>query len=135
MRRQYAWDGRRIAAVNADLLGAAATPAARLADALEGARRALSAAFVPRREDVTPDYWEWLKWRLGQRFCSAVILNFATQSLLTAVGVGAARALAASAAINWMLKDGISRVVRMSVATQWCAGALGGGGACTPFCR
>jgi hypothetical protein len=46
-------------------------------------------------------------------------MNFATQSLLTAVGVGAQKALAASAAINWMLKDGISRLVRMSVATQW----------------
>jgi hypothetical protein len=33
-------------------------------------------------------------------------MNFATQSLLTAVGVGAQKALAASAAINWMLKDG-----------------------------
>jgi hypothetical protein len=45
--------------------------------------------------------------------------NFATQSLLMAVGVGAQKALAASAAINWMLKDGMNRLVRMGVATQF----------------
>lgn len=160
-------------------------PPARAVEYLSASRRALAASFLPRREDVTGDYWAWLPWRLGQargcprrrpgliaatrpgagphnpprpphapqpwspdsaacltaqpptylppnrrplsapsplppqRFCSAVVLNFATQSLLTAVGVGAQKALAASAAINWMLKDGISRVVRMSVATQW----------------
>ena len=36
-----------------------------------------------------------------------------------AVGVGARKALAASAAINWMLKDGMNRLVRMGVATQF----------------
>jgi hypothetical protein len=54
-----------------------------------------------------------------QRFFSAVLQNFATQSLLMAVGVGARKALAASAAINWMLKDGMNRLVRMGVATQF----------------
>ncbi|KAI8472022.1 MAG: vitamin B6 photo-protection and homoeostasis-domain-containing protein [Monoraphidium minutum] len=117
--RQYAWDGSRIKPVNTDLLGERYTPAARLLDHLAGLRRGVAASFLPNRDDVTDDYWAWLRWRLGQRFCSAVVLNFATQSLLTAVGVGAQKALAASAAINWMLKDGISRLVRMSVATQW----------------
>ena len=36
-----------------------------------------------------------------------------------ALGVGARKALAASAAINWMLKDGMNRLVRMGVATQF----------------
>jgi hypothetical protein len=54
-----------------------------------------------------------------QRFFSATLQNFATQSLLMAVGVGARKALAASAAINWMLKDGMNRLVRMGVATQF----------------
>jgi hypothetical protein len=54
-----------------------------------------------------------------QRFFSATMQNFATQSLLMAVGVGARKALAASAAINWMLKDGMNRLVRMGVATQF----------------
>lgn len=56
---------------------------------------------------------------MRQRFFSATLQNFATQSLLMAVGVGARKALAASAAINWMLKDGMNRLVRMSVATQF----------------
>lgn len=54
-----------------------------------------------------------------QRFFSATLQNFATQSLLMAIGVGARKALAASAAINWMLKDGMNRLVRMGVATQF----------------
>jgi hypothetical protein len=45
--------------------------------------------------------------------------NFATQSLLTAVGIGARKAVATSAAINWMLKDGLGRLVRMTVATKF----------------
>ncbi|GBF91115.1 hypothetical protein Rsub_04784 [Raphidocelis subcapitata] len=118
-RQQFAWDGSRIKPVSTELLGDGYTPAARLLEHLSELQRGVAASFLPRPEDVTEDYWPWFKWRLGQRFCSAVVMNFATQSLLTAVGVGAQKALAASAAINWMLKDGISRLVRMSVATQW----------------
>jgi hypothetical protein len=150
-------------------------------------------SFLPRKDDVTDDYWDWLRWRLTQvpapactrpcapagsclgrrapggrrrarraatldarapacssarcaaapwpapplpppnprpsgpgppppgalqRFFSSCLQNFATQSLLTAVGIGAKKAVAASAAINWMLKDGMGRIVRMTVATQ-----------------
>jgi hypothetical protein len=28
-------------------------------------------SFIPRKEDVTEDYWEWLQWR-----CSQVRTNF-----------------------------------------------------------
>jgi glutamate N-acetyltransferase/amino-acid N-acetyltransferase len=97
------------------------SPAARLRD---GARRlavGLRGAFAPAPEDVSPDYWEWMRWRLSQRFFSSVVQNFATQSLLVAVGVGAKRSLAAGAVINWMLKDGVSRLVRMGVATSFGA--------------
>lgn len=52
-----------------------------------------------------------------QRFFSAILQNFATQSLLLAYGMGARRAFAASAAINWMLKDGVGRLSRMFTAT------------------
>lgn len=63
--------------------------------------------------------WRAVLWFWLQRFFSATLQNFATQSLLMAVGVGARKALAASAAINWMLKDGMNRLVRMGVATQF----------------
>ena len=44
---------------------------------------------------------------------------FATQSLLAAVGVGARRTLPAAASINWVLKDGLGRLGRLTVATRF----------------
>jgi len=44
---------------------------------------------------------------------------FATQSLLQAVGVGAKRSLPAAATINWVLKDGLGRLGRLTVATRF----------------
>jgi glutamate N-acetyltransferase/amino-acid N-acetyltransferase len=41
------------------------------------------------------------------------------QSLLQAVGVGAKRALPAAATINWVLKDGLGRLGRLTVATRF----------------
>lgn len=52
-----------------------------------------------------------------QRFFSAIVQNFATQSLLLAYGMGVKKAFATSAAINWMLKDGVGRLSRMFTAT------------------
>lgn len=118
-QQQYAWNGSKIVAINQDLLNEGYTAAGRLQDFFNGLHDNILSSFLPRKQDVTDDYWEWLKWRLGQRFFSATLQNFATQSLLMAVGVGARKALAASAAINWMLKDGMNRLVRMGVATQF----------------
>jgi len=67
--RQYAWDGACIKPVNTELLGAGYTPAARLMDQLSQLQRVVAASFLPRRGDVTEDYWEWLRWRLGQVRC------------------------------------------------------------------
>jgi hypothetical protein len=44
---------------------------------------------------------------------------FATQSLLYALGIGASKTLAASAAVNWMLKEGLGKVARMGVSTSF----------------
>lgn len=44
---------------------------------------------------------------------------FSTQSLLLAVGVGAKKALPSAAAINWVLKDGLGRLGRLTVATRF----------------
>lgn len=40
--------------------------------------------------------------------------------MLIAVGLGAKKAIAASAAIQWLLKDGVGRIARMTVATSFC---------------
>eukprot|EP00882_Tetradesmus_deserticola_P029875 GHRQ01033503.1.p1 GENE.GHRQ01033503.1~~GHRQ01033503.1.p1 ORF type:complete len:440 (+),score=220.70 GHRQ01033503.1:535-1854(+) len=118
-QQQFAWDGDKVIAINKALLDEGYTAAGRVHDSISRTQERVRSSFIPRQEDVTEDYWEWLKWRCCQRFFSAVLQNFATQSLLMAVGVGARKALAASAAINWMLKDGTNRLVRMGVATQF----------------
>ncbi len=41
------------------------------------------------------------------------------QSLLQAVGVGAKKSLPAAAGINWVLKDGLGRLGRLSVSTRF----------------
>ncbi len=77
------------------------------------------ASFFPHPDEVTPDYWEWCKWRAAHRIFSSMASVFGTQSLLLAVGVGAKRTLPAAAAINWVLKDGLGRLGRLSVATRF----------------
>jgi glutamate N-acetyltransferase/amino-acid N-acetyltransferase len=54
-----------------------------------------------------------------QRFFSSTMQNLSTQSLLLALGMGAQKTIAASAAINWLLKDGVGRIARMTVATNF----------------
>lgn len=47
------------------------------------------------------------------------LLGALPQSLLQAVGVGAKRSLPAAATINWVLKDGLGRLGRLTVATRF----------------
>lgn len=39
----------------------------------------LAGAFFPKAHEVTPDYWEYTKWRAAHRVCSAMLQNFSTQ--------------------------------------------------------
>jgi glutamate N-acetyltransferase/amino-acid N-acetyltransferase len=55
-----------------------------------------------------------------QRFFSSTMQNLSTQSMLLALGLGAKKTIAASAVINWLLKDGVGRIARMTVATNLC---------------
>ncbi|GIL56589.1 hypothetical protein Vafri_11930 [Volvox africanus] len=115
----YVWDGQRITAMSEAALQDADMTTGRLRNWFQGLQRQLKEAFLPDPQDVTPDYWEWLRWRLTQRFFSSTMQNFSFSALLMATGLGAKKAFAASAAINWLLKDGVSRIVRMSVSTSF----------------
>ncbi|GLI65298.1 hypothetical protein VaNZ11_008791 [Volvox africanus] len=115
----YVWDGQRITAMSEAALQDADVTTGRLRNWFQGLQRQLKEAFLPDARDVTPDYWEWLRWRLTQRFFSSTMQNFSFSALLMATGLGAKKAFAASAAINWLLKDGVSRIVRMSVSTSF----------------
>ncbi|KAG2432623.1 hypothetical protein HXX76_008963 [Chlamydomonas incerta] len=115
----YVWDGKRISAMDEAAIAEADVNKGRLRNWVLGLQRRLHEAFLPEPRDVTPDYWEWLRWRLSQRFFSSTMQNFSFSALLMATGLGAKKAFAASAAINWLLKDGVSRIVRMTVSTSF----------------
>jgi hypothetical protein len=85
----------------------------------ERTRRRVVDAFLPCANAVTPDYWAYAKFRFAQRVASSCITVFATQQMLQAVGLGATRRLPAAAAVNWVLKDGLGRLGKLSVATNF----------------
>ena len=83
----------------------------------------LVSSFVP--EGVSESYFDYVRWRVLQRFVNANVHVIGTQSLLMglrgmhASGGGAATAtLGAAAATNWVLKDTLGKVVRMAWASR-----------------
>jgi hypothetical protein len=79
----------------------------------------ISNAFLP--EGVTPSYYKFIQWRIIQRYISAIVHVFGTQSLLMGLGIqskSAANALGLSAALNWVLKDALGKIVRMLWASK-----------------
>ncbi|MEW5305524.1 MAG: hypothetical protein WDW36_008058 [Sanguina aurantia] len=116
---RYVWDGHSIKPMDEELLRQGNTHAGQFQDLLQRLSFRLRDAFLPDPRDVTPDYWEWCRWRLTQRFFSSTMQNFSTQALLMALGMGARKSFAASAAINWLLKEGVGRIARMTVATNF----------------
>ena len=142
--RRYLWDGHRLIAVDLQDVETVAANSAKThytvnpsstsspgrkfspslsASSLQNSTgrwlHTVQAAFFPNPGEVTPDYWEWCKWRAVHRIFSSMASVFGTQSLLLAVGLGAKRTLPAAAAINWVLKDGLGRLGRLSVATKF----------------
>ena len=78
----------------------------------------LSVAFLP--SGVTPNYYRFMRWRVLQRFVSANLHVFGTQSLLMGLGIksSASQLGALSAALKWVLKDALGKIVRMAWASQ-----------------
>lgn len=118
-QKQYAWDGRRLRALEAEDWEQGAAAARTLRGRIRHAVHDLRSAFFPNPDEVSPDYWDYSKYRAWHRLFSSMSSIFATQSLLQAVGVGARRSLPAAATINWVLKDGLGRLGRLTVATRF----------------
>jgi len=81
----------------------------------------ISNAFLP--EGVYPNYYKFIQWRMVQRFINAIVHVFGTQSLLMGLGIQnqknkAAATLGLSAALNWVLKDALGKIVRMVWASK-----------------
>ena len=85
----------------------------------EGSKTLVQRTFFPDggREAVAADYWGFSYWTFVKSAISASTSVLGTQGLLRAVGVGASAAVASSAAINWVLKDGLGRIGCMLFAS------------------
>lgn len=120
-QKQYAWDARqgRLRALEPEDWEEGEEAARTLRGRLRRAAHDLRSAFFPHPDEVSPDYWDYVKYRACHRLFSSMSSIFATQSLLQAVGVGAKRSLPAAATINWVLKDGLGRLGRLTVATRF----------------
>jgi len=75
-------------------------------------------SFVP--EGITSNYYTFIKWRIIQRFLSANVNVFGTQSLLMGLGIksNTKSVLGLSAALNWVIKDALGKIVRMIWASK-----------------
>lgn len=78
----------------------------------------LSVAFLP--SGVTPNYYKFMRWRVLQRFVNANLHVFGTQSLLLGLNIKSSSSQlgALSAALKWVLKDALGKIVRMLWASQ-----------------
>ena len=76
-------------------------------------------SLFPQKTSVTSDYWDYAKYRFTQRIASSCMTVLATQQMLAAIGLGASRSIPAAAALNWVLKDGLGRLGKLSVATNF----------------
>lgn len=72
-------------------------------------------SFLP--EGVYPSYYRFIRWRIVQRFVNANVHVFGTQSLLMGLGLKTHN-LGLSAALNWVLKDALGKIVRMMWASK-----------------
>lgn len=67
---------------------------------------------------VTPSYYRFVKFRVIQRFINSIVHVLGTQSLLMGLGLKNNKALGLSAALNWVLKDALGKLVRLIWASR-----------------
>jgi Vitamin B6 photo-protection and homoeostasis len=78
-------------------------------------RSFLFQSFFP--DGVTPSYYRFVKYRVLQRFINSIVHVLGTQSLLLGLGFKS-KALGLSAAMNWVLKDVLGKLVRLIWASR-----------------
>ena len=72
-------------------------------------RRHIKSLFIP--QGVSHDYYNFMIWRIIQRYVNAILQVFGTQSLLLALGKKSS--LTQAAALNWILKDTLGKLTRL----------------------
>ena len=68
-------------------------------------------------ENVTPDYFNYTKWRVLQRLVSATVSVFGTRALLLALGVKTEK-IGVAATFNWIQKDAFGKFARIMWASK-----------------
>lgn len=66
---------------------------------------------------VTPDYWVFSRANFVRTLLSSAGAVLGTRALLRAIGVGSVAATGGSAALNWVLKDGLGRLGAIAAAS------------------
>ena len=85
-------------------------------DSLEARiKRYLCQSFLP--DHVTPDYYNYTKWRVLQRLISATVSVFGTRALLLALGLKTER-VGLAATFNWIQKDAFGKFGRIMWASK-----------------
>ena len=96
-------------------------PSTTLSPSSSSLKRFLSRCFLPGG-DITPDYYRYTLWRIGQRLVSATSAVFGTQALLMALGVSSSSSssslLGIHAATMWVLKDALGKCSRIVWASK-----------------
>jgi len=72
--------------------------------------------FLP--SSVTPSYYNYIRWRITQRYINAVVHVIGTQSLLMGLGLKSTKVGFASASVTWVCKDALGKIARMIWASK-----------------
>lgn len=85
-------------------------------DSFQGrVERYLRQSFLP--DHVTPDYYNYTRWRVLQRLISATVSVFGTRALLLALGLKTER-VGLTATFNWIQKDAFGKFGRIMWASK-----------------
>lgn len=85
-------------------------------DSIKGRiERYLRQSFLP--DHVTPDYYNYTRWRVLQRLISATVSVFGTRALLLALGLKTER-VGLTATFNWIQKDAFGKFGRIMWASK-----------------
>ena len=76
----------------------------------------LSHFFLP--SSVTPSYYQYIRWRILQRYINAIVHVLGTQSLLMGLGFKSSKVGFASASLTWVCKDALGKIARMIWASK-----------------
>lgn len=107
-KHTVAWDGERKAF-------SVVTEPSQWTGFVNRSQRFLRQCFLP--ENVTPDYYNYTRWRILQRLVSATISVFGTRALLLALGVKTER-VGLTATFNWIQKDAFGKFGRIMWASK-----------------